>query len=371
MKTAIFFGAGASKAEGAPLQGDMFKEYFKFIRASKPAFFTGEMESELRTFFWLIFGLDVDNDDLEKVSFPTFEEAIGVLDLAVSRNEFLKDYDLENIAVNSNRIRQIRVYLVLMMAQIIHEKLRNTGALHLELISKIYESQELNNTIFLTTNYDILIDNAHTKLIFDQNRNSLDYGIDFTNFEFENDWRKPGNNAIKLFKLHGSLNWLYCPTCNNVTLTPLEKGIIRLLTDFSHAHCNYCNTIYTPIIVPPTYFKDIHNVFVQQIWNKAEQELREVEHIIFCGYSFPDADIHIKYLLKRIQTNRRSKIEFTVINNHPNKNEEDKKNEKERFKRFLGRNVLYTDLSFEQFVQHPENIMEPKLRRRLTFRIPR
>ena len=31
MKTAIFLGAGASAAEGAPMQGDLFNEYFKAV----------------------------------------------------------------------------------------------------------------------------------------------------------------------------------------------------------------------------------------------------------------------------------------------------------------------------------------------------
>jgi len=102
----------------------------------------------------------------------------------------------------------------------------------------------------------------------------------------------------------------------------------------------------------------MHNVFIQQIWNKAEQELRNVKHIIFCGYSFPDADIHIKYLLKRIQTNRTTPLRFTVINNHPGKLPIDKFQEKLRYQRFLGRNVNYTALSFEDFVSDPMSTID-------------
>lgn len=357
MKTAIFFGAGASRAEGAPLQGELFKQYFEFIKNRKPAYYTSEMEVELRTFFLQMFGLDVDHDDLNRIKFPTFEEAIGILDLAISRNEYLKDYDLENIAANSNRIRQVRVYLVLMMAQIIHEKLRHTGKLHRQLIENLRVNHILKKTIFITSNYDILVDNALTDLMYRTGTITLDYGFDFINMN-EGDWKKPDDNAIKLYKLHGSLNWLYCRTCNNVKLTPLEKGIIRLITEIGNATCDYCETLYSPIIIPPTYFKEMNNVFLQQVWNKVEQDLREVEHIIFCGYSFPDADIHIKYLLKRIQTNRQvPRLKFTAINNHNHKSDEEKITEKERFIRFLGRNVNYTNLSFQDFVNRPMEII--------------
>jgi hypothetical protein len=56
--TAIFLGAGASKAEGAPLQGEVFKEYFK-----TPVFkgSADEMDRELATFFKEMFQIDVDS----------------------------------------------------------------------------------------------------------------------------------------------------------------------------------------------------------------------------------------------------------------------------------------------------------------------
>jgi hypothetical protein len=78
-----------------------------------------------------------------------------------------------------------------------------------------------------------------------------------------------------------------------------------------------------------------------------------VSRIIFCGYSFPDADIHIKYLLKRAQTNRNTSLEFTVINHHPGKQASEIELEKCRYKRFLGSAVDFTTKSFEEFVADP------------------
>jgi len=356
MKTAIFFGAGASKAEGAPLQGELVKEYFKFIKANKPTYYTSEMESELRTFFHLIFSIDVDHSDLDKIIFPTFEEILGILDQAIQRNETLKEYDLDNIASNNNRLRNIRLHIIMLMAQIIHEKLKTYLNLHENLCKQLAQTNLIKGILFVTTNYDILIDNALVKLIDAPYHLGLDYGIDFRNFLSQDDWQRPGINSIKLFKLHGSLNWLYCPTCNNVTLTPKEKGVIRLLPNmYGHEkkNCPHCESLYVPMIIPPSFFKNMNNVFLNIIWNKIEQELRNIQHIIFCGYSFPDADIHIKYLLKRIQTNRKTEIKFTVINNFPSKKEDLKKEEKIRYQRFLGSNVNYTGLSFEDFVNDP------------------
>jgi len=347
MKTAIFLGAGASAAEGAPPQSDLFREYFKSIRDNYR--YEHCMEYELADFFNAIFGIDVYDENLDNVIFPTFEEALGILDLTERRGETFRKFPLENIADNSNRIGFLRQYLVLLMAKVIHEKLKTSKGLHKKLVNKLRAHELLKETIFVTTNYDILIDNA---LMMLYPETLIDYGVDFTNFDNEGDWKRPDINSIKLYKVHGSLNWLYCPTCNNLTLTPKEKKVIRLMTDVLSVSCPECNSLQTPVIIPPTFFKDMSNVFLSVIWNKAENSLREVEHIIFCGYSFPDADIHVKYLIKRIQTNRTSKLKVTVINNHKRKKHEIAEEEL-RFKRFLGSDVNYTDWTFEQFAKNP------------------
>jgi hypothetical protein len=131
------------------------------------------------------------------------------------------------------------------------------------------------------------------------------------------------------------------------------------MVDPTQSFCKNCDSIYSPIIVPPTFYKDLSRVFLNEVWNKTENELLEAEHIIFCGYSFPDADIHIKYLLKRVQKNRRAGIpvKFTVINSFDGKDEDVKKEEEYRFKRFLGANVNYTNLSFKDFANNPEAVI--------------
>jgi len=93
------------------------------------------------------------------------------------------------------------------------------------------------------------------------------------------------------------------------------------------------------------------NYFLQVIWRKTESVLKQTERIFFCGYSFPDADIHIKYLLKRIEINRGSSPEIFIINNHDKKAPSQKILEKERYMRFFSdtQKVKYLDMSFEDF----------------------
>jgi len=355
MKIAIFLGAGASAAEGAPIQSTLFKDYFKLVK-NRGGHYSPEHERELATFFQLMFDIDVDNVNLDSAVFPTFEEALGILDLADLKNEAFKDFPNINFASNSGRIKFLRLYLVFLMADIINDSLRKSKDIHRKLINILDGLNQIDNTVFVTTNYDILCDNALLDLYPGK---KVDYGVDFVNYK-EGSFVRPDLDSIKFFKLHGSLNWLYCPTCNNLRITPYEKGVYNLMVDPSKSFCKTCETVYSPIIVPPTFYKDLSKVFLNQVWNKTENELLDVEHLIFCGYSFPDADIHIKYLIKRIQKNRRNpyKLKFTVINNHPGKKADVKAEEENRYIRFLGRQIDYTDYSFEDFANDPTLVIK-------------
>jgi hypothetical protein len=153
--TAIFLGAGASKAEGAPLQGELFNEYF-----SSPLY-TGSrshMNTELTAFFRDMFGIDVKRKNLTADRFPTFEEVLGLTDLAIMRKEAFRRFDIENREKYSSRLRAVAQYLVFLVAKVLDVKLRNRARIHRELVTRLREAGELRSTLFVSTNYDILID---------------------------------------------------------------------------------------------------------------------------------------------------------------------------------------------------------------------
>jgi hypothetical protein len=353
---AIFLGAGASKAEGAPLQGELFRDYF-----SSPTFknSTELMDRELTDFFSDMFRLDVKRGDIAKMNFPTFEEVLGLTDLAIMRKEAFRHFDIENRTIHSGRLRFIAQHLVFLVAKVLHTKLGDRATLHRKLVAGLRKGKELQNTVFVSTNYDILIDSALTEE--QVHGTDLDYGAEFRNFDREGDWRRPRRNkSVSLFKPHGSLNWLFCPTCDELEITPKEKGVVtHLISEFADKTCRECGSVYSPLIVPPTFYKDLNNVFLSTIWNRTDVALRKTKHIIFCGYSFPDADIHTKYLLKRAQTNRNDELRFTVINHFAGKDAKVSKQEKDRFERFLGDKVSYTKMSFEDFAANPLTIVRP------------
>ncbi|RDY25882.1 hypothetical protein CHL78_015950 [Romboutsia weinsteinii] len=352
MKLAIFLGAGASAAEHSPIQDELFSEYFKHMK-NKDC--DNDMNCELYRFFKQMFNIDVIEDDVEKIEFPTFEEVLGILDLAEQRRECFKNFELEAINRKSDGIRYLKQYLILLMAKAIHNTADNNHKYHTLLVENLLKSDLLIDTTFISANYDIHLDNTIASVYSDKNHPiMLDYGVNFTNFDKEDKWRKPKDPSVKLYKVHGSLNWLYCPICNSLTLTPYEGGVMRLLSDIDEAKCLECGETTRPIIIPPTFFKNISNVFISTVWMETERALREADALIFCGYSFPDADIHIKYMIKRVQTSRKkAPLKVMVFNNYQNKPETSQKKEESRYKRFLGSDVIFTNNSFQDFSKDP------------------
>src|SRR2546428_6286405 len=82
MKVVVFTGAGAGKADGKPLQRDLFEEFFS--RAAAPAA-RADLRRDVSAFFKTTFGVETSGNSV--VRFPTFEESLGVIELALNREE--------------------------------------------------------------------------------------------------------------------------------------------------------------------------------------------------------------------------------------------------------------------------------------------
>lgn len=349
-KRIIFLGAGASAAEGAPVQSKLFKEYFNHCLVNGIS-----IDEHLTKYFKSFWNIDITRGNINNILFPTFEEALGILELAKQRQEGFKGY---YSTANSNSIDHTIEDLILLISQVLEWKLQNNNKYHTELVNKLIDLGYYTETSFISLNYDILIDNAITLRV---DAVDLDYGIDLMNYKFEHAWYPPDvSRSIKLLKIHGSLNWLYCPICKKVEITPKEKGVTQLLDrNNSRKRCRLCDGRYSPILIPPTYFKVMSNPYLIQIWNHAEDLLRECEEIVFCGYSMPDADIHVKYLIKRGLVNRGiAQPRIVIVNNYKNKPQELIDEEKERYNRLFCINIDYTDLSFEDFSKNPKLIFD-------------
>ncbi len=354
----IILGAGASAADGAPLQAGLFRKYAEIVQRNSNNLIHASSEGELRTFFDLFWGADIDSSNLATQHFPTFEEALGLLEMANLRGDFFKGFG--GMQTEATRAQEMRAHLANLIAVVLNDALQGPPIMHSSLIDRMQGLGWMDKTTFVSFNYDLLVDNAV--------RNSLnvdpDYAVTFRSVENASP-ATAGAKQPSLLKIHGSLNWLFCPTCNQLDCYHGQKIVAEIAHDPARMPCNVCQEPRVPILVPPTFFKVMSNFYLQQIWRQAEEKLRNADHLIFCGYSFPDADLHFKYLLKRAEINQpdhsAKRFEVFIINEHPGKSAQQRDDEMNRYLRFFRNKGLvhWTKLSFNDYAANPAAYADP------------
>ncbi|GAH37237.1 unnamed protein product [marine sediment metagenome] len=101
----IFLGAGASHSEGASIQANLLNDFFithDDINDIKKKEIKKSIQNLLKDFFGFEFRL---NEQVNKKP-PTFEEILGILDLAIQKNEGFRNYE------NVSKIREDFISLI-------------------------------------------------------------------------------------------------------------------------------------------------------------------------------------------------------------------------------------------------------------------
>jgi len=121
-------------------------------------------------------------------------------------------------------------------------------------------------------------------------------------------------SEILLYKMHGSLNWVFkhrdpYPPADLVT----KDRQMYLLNHQELPDSRVTVTTRTggrpwysfPLIVPPVYEKHAFiRRHLQEVWDGATQALDTATRVVFWGYSFPLADAHARHFFQaRAQTN--------------------------------------------------------------------
>jgi len=143
----------------------------------------------------------------------------------------------------------------------------------------------------ITTNYDGCIDQAITK---------SNIPCDYLIGQQEN---AKTNGMAKLIKMHGSINWFYCESC--------QKMYIYDLSDIKESYekdklcypvmgiCKNCGGLSRPMIMPPLSLKFFRFPPLASFWDKAQSAFQEAKIILVVGYSFAEADNYITNMISR------------------------------------------------------------------------
>ena len=153
-------------------------------------------------------------------------------------------------------------------------------------------------TPIVTTNYDCCID-----LALIENNVPFLYAVEFANPDI---LTNRGNDAAPLIKLHGSLNWFYCETCQKVWLIDIANTVTNYNKQRGEypiiSVCSECGGQRRGLLVPPHAMKFDVAPPLQPLIASAATCFENKSLIVVIGFSFADADMYIsRMLIKAMQ----------------------------------------------------------------------
>jgi hypothetical protein len=120
-------------------------------------------------------------------------------------------------------------------------------------------------------------------------------------------------------KLHGSLDWVGCPTAG------CENNVNWFVEDVrsddgqqAGVACRHCGANLETMIVPPVATKRLQDRGrLAAVWRTALDELSQCDHLVIFGVSFAPSDIELRWLLRQavaVSPRRTDKLTISVIN---------------------------------------------------------
>ena len=216
-------------------------------------------------------------------------------------------------------------------------------------------------------NWDIVLEKHLLRIDYQKKINYITPSYDWNNYQGGN-----SEDGIKICKIHGSSNWVYCENCKTLFYRLDEKlslhkkvGLVksdfRLFDEkFTDKHfdeslgispvekqCKICNNSVSSHIATFSYRKSFRTAAYPAIWFEAENLLANSSKWIFIGYSLPEADFELKHLIKNAELRFKHKkikreIDVVVFNDELTK---------KKFEKFFGKeNVSITQDGLSKYV---------------------
>ncbi|MGE4385551.1 MAG: hypothetical protein AB7E39_06790 [Endomicrobiaceae bacterium] len=278
-KQTFILGAGFSKAvaDTMPLLNELSQEIKQKI---------DNTQDEDIKHFWNDFIIKNNIGNIQDKDTANFEDILTYLSTNFTYENY-KGIGLKNILYE---------YIKEQIVEIFKEK---------NIEKEIKDDQYLKNflnylvdtkTNVCTFNYDLVLENSFKKIKPDAKDNhfkdlyiiqKIDTGLMSFFSEKNDDILK---NTINIYKLHGSINWLYDKDVQNG---------IRVISDGTLPEYKLG---LSPLIVPPTISKNFSQLtpLLNIQWYKFREELENAEKIYIIGYSIPKTDIATYYALKTL-----------------------------------------------------------------------
>ena len=302
-KKILFLGAGASRACGYPQTSDILI----LERLDRDTFDDEHISAHKQKLNRVLRQLIPDRHGSE---LPQITEILSIIDHCLESGE-----ELFSAKPPILTLSEARWLLERAMARVI-KRVYKRDVVPREIVEWIArEKSKGADVTVISTNYDFSLDRA----LF----NNLDnWATDYLKTDFGFTWRDPDDGALvhpcsaaklRLYKLHGSLNWLGCNRCGNIyvnfarTLVTLADG----RGDWSKCHCGF--QPLRAVLVAPSYVRRYRDRNLLSVWRSATEALRLAGEWVFIGYSLPAEDIAIRALLMRSVFSRDKPPKVSVV----------------------------------------------------------
>lgn len=278
-------------------------------------------------------------------SFISLEDIFTILDKAYVSNEHIQGYDLQRII----DLRESFLLCIIRLFAIAEKENQYNNETYINFITNLMnlrkESGEDGDPVsIITLNWDAVFDVYFNHLV-ENNKDYKGFRLDYCIYDHNYDYYFPdtkespspdinipstllkrlGYYNFKFLKLHGAMNWLVCKNCQRLFYSRYKYISLLEFLDSEAPTCPYCKGSYTSNgynnqiklkaeLITPTLLKNLNNVIFKNLWKNAFVELSEASRVVFIGYSLPQADFELRYLLKKaIKPN--TKIEVVLYHN--------------------------------------------------------
>jgi len=318
-ETVYVLGAGSSYDAGVPLQSEILQRIKDLDPLSAPSVLTDAFaECQGRSIAFI-------NRIFERVPNPRLEDIFTLIDQSIQHKNYCVGYNWQEVEV-------IRRALLSAIVHLFHINESRTPPAKNGLYRKIaaflieerVEAGQQNHPFsIISLNWDCVLENAIYWCLDEHEIGNVD--VDYCCYTTP--LQGPGGQEakhvpslqqkavglynIKLMKLHGSINCVVCPNCNRLYAglhAPaewMEEYLVNKICPRCARVVPYSQDgrqggpILEPLLITPTFLKELGDTHIQMVWHNAYVDLCEAKKVIFIGYSLPEADYHLRTLLKR------------------------------------------------------------------------
>jgi NAD-dependent SIR2 family protein deacetylase len=324
----LFLGAGSSKAIGLPLTAEILPEILRRLREDAGLFdkrnpLGYKKDTDLKKLFAL---LTPGIFETSPGDIPLITDVLSIIDhISFQSNTLWPNKRKVNDIAYFRELLEEAIFQMIRSSKINHEQLSS-------FLKWIIKKSKTNRLTIISSNYDIALDNkifsTYERKIYNDKGVEINYERDAVaqKVDFGINWRdpltkkpiiheRPKDPDYRLFKLHGSLNWLKCSLCDHIYINVYGSiqhlAYLKEITNINTCHC--LNAPLKAVLIAPSFVRVINDANLLNIWKNSLEELRTADEWVIMGYSFPPEDLSIKSMFLRAYNGRDNKPKITVV----------------------------------------------------------